>query len=58
MNEQKFKYLFEKRKGEQTNSHIHVRTAKCTSYMNMTVQFLVSTYCTAEDAQFDITRES
>ena len=31
----------------------YVRTAKCTSYMCMTVRFLVPTSCAAEDAQFD-----
>ena len=48
-NERKFEYSLENRIGEQTNSHIHVRTAKCTciSYMYMTVRFLIPTSCAA-----------
>ena len=52
-NEQKFEYSFENSKGERTNSHIHVRTAKCTLYMYLTVRFLAPTSCAAEDAHFN-----
>ena len=34
-NEHKVEYPFENGKGEQTNSHIHVQTVKCTLYMYM-----------------------
>ena len=30
------------------NSHIHVRTVKCTLYMYMTVRYVVPASCTAE----------
>ena len=56
-NERKFEYSFKNRKGERTNSHIHVQTARCTSYMYMTVRFLVPTSCIAEDTQFNCMRE-
>ena len=44
-NERKFKYSFENRLGEQTDSHIHIRTAKSNLYMHMTVRFLGPISC-------------
>ena len=48
-NERNFEYSFENWKGEQMNSHIHVRAAKDALYLYMTVMFLVPAFCTADD---------
>ena len=56
-NERRFEYSFGNWKGEQANSHIHVRTVKCTLYMYMAVQFL-DPHPTLQKMYFEIQHSS